>query len=61
MKKLGDIDFRALNNSVHLFSPIFYNLRDIEEIIFLFRVTQLSLIDKKLKLISEFQKYRKRI
>jgi hypothetical protein len=42
MKKLEDIGFRVFNNSVHLFSPVMYSLRDIEEIIFLSRETPLS-------------------
>ena len=42
MKKLGDIYFRVFNISVHLFSPIMYSLRDIEEIIFWSRVPPLS-------------------
>ena len=48
MKKLRDIDFRVFNNSVHLFSPIMYSLRDIEEIIFLSRVTPLSPTRRKI-------------
>jgi hypothetical protein len=42
MKKIGDIDFGALNNAVYLFSKISYSLRDIGKIIFLSGVTPLS-------------------
>lgn len=38
VKKLGDIDFGAFNNSVYFFSKIRYSLRDIGKIIFLSRL-----------------------